>query len=174
MPHIRELKRHYVGSISITRAKQSFYVSCIRELEILCLLGQCVVWKEGQWTTKFLLLLSQVIMFHCIMQASRGGDSLYVDGFNVAEKLYQMDPKAFKLLTTSYIPHFFRDKLEYNPGRNISHAIKCPIKWVQPSNPDPYCSVWLPSVQSSHKVWNYRYFWITTISQLWRYKPKIE
>ena len=71
------------------------------------------------------------MMFHCIMQASRGGDSLFVDGFNVAEKLYQMDPKAFKLLTTSCIHHFVRDKLEYNPGRNISHAYKCPIKWVQ-------------------------------------------
>ncbi|XP_041378663.1 trimethyllysine dioxygenase, mitochondrial-like [Gigantopelta aegis] len=43
--------------------------------------------------------------FHCLWHDGTGGDTLLVDGFQVAEKLRQEDPAAFTNLTNQIVPH---------------------------------------------------------------------
>jgi gamma-butyrobetaine dioxygenase len=38
-------------------------------------------------------------LFHCITQASEGGDSRFLDGFRLAQKVWQKDPQAFTTLS---------------------------------------------------------------------------
>ena len=47
-------------------------------------------------------------MFHCIRSVASGGESIYVDGFNVATKLKEMDPDSFQVLTKTWLP--FQDE----------------------------------------------------------------
>ena len=44
-------------------------------------------------------------IFNCVSQGDQGGDSLYVDGFHVAQALHEQDPAAFEFLSTVAIPH---------------------------------------------------------------------
>jgi hypothetical protein len=46
-----------------------------------------------------------VALFHCIQNATEGGDSLWLDGFAVAEQLRREDPAAFKLLCNVPVAH---------------------------------------------------------------------
>ncbi len=49
-------------------------------------------------------------MFHCLKaEQVRGGDSLLVDGYRVAEVLREENPRAFELLSTIGSPQFTRD-----------------------------------------------------------------
>jgi gamma-butyrobetaine dioxygenase len=47
---------------------------------------------------------------HCIVNSANGGESLYCDGFHIAEELRQNDPGAFDLLTKVAIPFRFHDE----------------------------------------------------------------
>ena len=46
-----------------------------------------------------------VAVFHCLVNSNNGGESVYVDGFAVAESLREEEPEAFELLTTMPIQH---------------------------------------------------------------------
>ncbi|XP_041353182.1 trimethyllysine dioxygenase, mitochondrial-like [Gigantopelta aegis] len=46
-----------------------------------------------------------VMALHCLMHDGTGGETLLVDGFQVAEKLRQEDPAAFTNLTNQIVPH---------------------------------------------------------------------
>ena len=48
-------------------------------------------------------------LLHCLENESDGGGSLFVDGFQVAERLRREDPDAFHILTTTWLPFRFRD-----------------------------------------------------------------
>ncbi len=48
-------------------------------------------------------------MLHCIKFEAKGGQSVLVDGFAVAEKLRAEDPDAFDILTRTSIPSRFHD-----------------------------------------------------------------
>ncbi|XP_038055056.1 gamma-butyrobetaine dioxygenase-like [Patiria miniata] len=51
-----------------------------------------------------------VLLLHCIEQAAgEGGESLLVDGFKVALDLKEIDPEAFRLLTTYQFEYTHRD-----------------------------------------------------------------
>ncbi|RXG58859.1 Trimethyllysine dioxygenase, mitochondrial [Armadillidium vulgare] len=47
---------------------------------------------------------SRIQVFHCLKQASEGGESLYVDGFHIGEKLYNEDPACYEYLSTTALP----------------------------------------------------------------------
>jgi len=49
-------------------------------------------------------------IFHCLHADPNGGDTLLVDGFQVAHKLQQEDPAALQLLSTRPVPFQHRDK----------------------------------------------------------------
>ena len=46
-----------------------------------------------------------VALFHCLNNADKGGDSLWLDGFACAEELRRTDPAAFELLTKVQVRH---------------------------------------------------------------------
>ncbi|DAZ96194.1 TPA: hypothetical protein N0F65_012384 [Lagenidium giganteum] len=49
-------------------------------------------------------------VFNCIEQAENGGESRYIDAFNVAETLRKEDPAAFEVLANTRLPyHHFDD-----------------------------------------------------------------
>ncbi|RXG67698.1 Trimethyllysine dioxygenase, mitochondrial [Armadillidium vulgare] len=43
-------------------------------------------------------------VFHCLKLASEGGESFYVDGFHIGEKLYNEDPACYEYLSTTALP----------------------------------------------------------------------
>ncbi len=45
---------------------------------------------------------------HCLTSSATGGDSLFADGFALAEELRTADPEAFRLLTTTPVPFAYR------------------------------------------------------------------
>jgi gamma-butyrobetaine dioxygenase len=47
---------------------------------------------------------------HCLANAAKGGESIFADGFAIAEDLRSLDPAAFELLSTVPIPFRFYDK----------------------------------------------------------------
>ncbi|KAB7504033.1 Trimethyllysine dioxygenase, mitochondrial [Armadillidium nasatum] len=51
---------------------------------------------------------SRIQVFHCLKQASEGGESLYVDGFHIGEKLYNEDPACYEYLSTTALPGEYR------------------------------------------------------------------
>ena len=46
-----------------------------------------------------------VALFHCLQNADKGGDSLWLDGVACAEELRRTDPAAFDLLTKVKVRH---------------------------------------------------------------------
>jgi gamma-butyrobetaine dioxygenase len=51
---------------------------------------------------------------HCLVHAARGGESIFVDGFRVAEILRAEDPEAFELLATEEVEYrFFNEGGDY-------------------------------------------------------------
>ena len=53
----------------------------------------------------FLFLCFSIVTFHCLSHDGQGGETLLVDGFQVAQKLRQEDPAAFDNLTKQIVPH---------------------------------------------------------------------
>jgi len=49
----------------------------------------------------YLQKVPDVALFHCIQNAESGGESLWADGFALAEELRATDPRAFDLLATT-------------------------------------------------------------------------
>jgi len=47
--------------------------------------------------------------FHCLKQASTGGESRLLDGFQVAIELKRKDPEAFRILTDCYVVNYEDD-----------------------------------------------------------------
>lgn len=47
-------------------------------------------------------------IFHCLVNTDEGGESIYVDGFAIAEALRVEAPEAYGLLTTVPVPHIRR------------------------------------------------------------------
>lgn len=47
---------------------------------------------------------------HCLANAAKGGESIFADGFMIAEDLRSLDPAAFELLSTVPIPFRFHDE----------------------------------------------------------------
>eukprot|EP00929_Paragymnodinium_shiwhaense_P063885 TRINITY_DN3196_c0_g1_i1.p1 TRINITY_DN3196_c0_g1~~TRINITY_DN3196_c0_g1_i1.p1 ORF type:complete len:459 (-),score=78.58 TRINITY_DN3196_c0_g1_i1:278-1654(-) len=47
-----------------------------------------------------------VQLFHCFRPAAEGGESMFLDGFQAAQTLFQRDPAAFKVLTETPVRHF--------------------------------------------------------------------
>jgi trimethyllysine dioxygenase len=45
-----------------------------------------------------------LMLFHCVQFEGSGGESVFVDGFRVAETLEQNNPEAFEVLTTIAVP----------------------------------------------------------------------
>ena len=56
--------------------------------------------------------LNRLQMFHILEHVGVGGKSLFVDGFNVAEKLRVQDPESFKVLSTAPLPTRYLDSKE--------------------------------------------------------------
>ncbi len=48
---------------------------------------------------------------HCLSNEAQGGDSIYGDGFFMAEQLRKSDPEAFAILSTVPIQHRFHDEI---------------------------------------------------------------
>ncbi len=48
-------------------------------------------------------------LLHCLENDTEGGGSLFVDGFQAAERLRREDPEAFNILTTTWVPFRFHD-----------------------------------------------------------------
>ncbi|RVU36863.1 DUF971 domain-containing protein [Hwanghaeella grinnelliae] len=48
-------------------------------------------------------------LLHCLENESDGGGSLFIDGFQAAERLRHEDPTAFHILATTWLPFRFRD-----------------------------------------------------------------
>jgi len=48
-------------------------------------------------------------LLHCLENDTEGGGSLFVDGFQAAERLRREDPEAFRILATTWLPFRFRD-----------------------------------------------------------------
>ncbi|RXG54116.1 Trimethyllysine dioxygenase, mitochondrial [Armadillidium vulgare] len=46
----------------------------------------------------------RIQVFHCLKLASEGGESFYVDGFHIGEKLYNEDPACYEYLSTTALP----------------------------------------------------------------------
>jgi alpha-ketoglutarate-dependent taurine dioxygenase len=67
-----------------------------------------------------------VALFHCLNNADRGGDSLWLDGFACAEELRRKDPAAFDLLTKVNVRHMdITDKWDLqasHPTIEINHS----------------------------------------------------
>ena len=53
----------------------------------------------------------QVFLLHCMKQASKGGESIFMDGFNLATKLYKTDPQAFQILTKTCLPFDYEEEV---------------------------------------------------------------
>ncbi|CAN0483617.1 unnamed protein product, partial [Phaeothamnion confervicola] len=52
-------------------------------------------------------------LFNCVTAAVRGGESTYVDGFAVAERLQRDNPDAFEFFCRTPISYFSRDDRGY-------------------------------------------------------------
>ncbi|WP_425403104.1 2-trimethylaminoethylphosphonate dioxygenase [Hwanghaeella sp.] len=48
-------------------------------------------------------------LLHCLQNETDGGGSLFVDGFQVADRLRRDDPEAFRILSTTWLPFRFHD-----------------------------------------------------------------
>lgn len=63
-------------------------------------------------------------MFHILERKGTGGESLFVDGFKVAEELRKRDPKAFEVLSTTPIPTRY---LDHKEGVNLRPLLFQPM-----------------------------------------------
>ena len=52
---------------------------------------------------------------HCLANEAEGGGSVFCDGFAMAEELRRIDPDAFEVLSTTYVPMRFHDQ-DYDLG----------------------------------------------------------
>lgn len=48
-------------------------------------------------------------LLHCLENDTEGGGSLFIDGFQAAERLRREDPEAFRFLSTNWVPFRYRD-----------------------------------------------------------------
>ena len=61
-----------------------------------------------------------VQFLHCLENTVEGGLSLFLDGAAVAEALREEDPEAFSLLSSHYIPFFYRhDNWDYRAHQRV-------------------------------------------------------
>ena len=67
----------------------------------------------------------QLQLLHCLAQASEGGESVVVDGFNAAERLRRESPEDFELLTRHAVP--FRYVEDGEGGRQVDLQAKSPL-----------------------------------------------
>jgi alpha-ketoglutarate-dependent taurine dioxygenase len=49
-------------------------------------------------------------VLHCILPANDGGDSLFADGYAIAEHLRRVDPEAFAVLSQNPVPFHYRSR----------------------------------------------------------------
>lgn len=54
---------------------------------------------------------------HCIKYEATGGQSLLVDGFNIAKVLKQSSPRAFEFFSRTLIPFHYRDDVNHHDFR---------------------------------------------------------
>lgn len=87
-------------------------------------------------------------IFHCLQADPDGGDTLLVDGFQVARKLEQTDPAALRLLSSRPVPFQHRDKdnhmVAYHTiiGRDLDGNVS--RQPPSPPPPPPSSSLLLP------------------------------
>jgi gamma-butyrobetaine dioxygenase len=67
----------------------------------------------------------QLQLLHCLAQASEGGESVVVDGFNAAERLRRESPADFALLTRHAVP--FRYVEDGDGKRQVDLQAKSPL-----------------------------------------------
>lgn len=67
----------------------------------------------------------QLQLLHCLAQASEGGESVVVDGFNAAERLRRESPEDFELLTRHAVP--FRYVEDGDSVRQVDLQAKSPL-----------------------------------------------
>ena len=63
------------------------------------------IWLQHHTDFTYCDKVPDVALFHCIQNATEGGDSLWLDGFAVAEQLRREDPAAFQLLSDVPVAH---------------------------------------------------------------------
>ncbi len=73
------------------------------------------VWRQAN---------SGLILLHCLQAEARGGETLLVDGFNVAHHLRQQHPAAFKLLSSQPL-NFFASVKNGDEWRSSGKIVSC-------------------------------------------------
>nr|KAG5696473.1 hypothetical protein BaRGS_016512 [Batillaria attramentaria] len=64
--------------------------------------------------TTYYSLPAGIQVFHCLHHDGEGGETLLVDGFNVAEKLRKSNPSYFDTLVRTEVPHECIEKSNYH------------------------------------------------------------
>lgn len=81
------------------------YIFDLRGENIARAAGKTVMGQNPHTDDAFYYAAPGVAVFHCLVNSNNGGESVYVDGFAVAESLREEEPEAFELLTTMPIQH---------------------------------------------------------------------
>lgn len=66
-------------------------------------------------------------LLHCVEVSTDGGDSLFVDGFAVAETLREIDPDAFELLHSVAVPFIRKRNDAVDQGEDVNMQAHAPV-----------------------------------------------
>jgi len=96
----RLIADHLVGAVETTVFGYKFVIKKVGEPHNLAF-DSISLQQHTDFT--YLKKVPDVALFHCISNAESGGDSLWADGFALAEELRRMDPQAFRLLSETSV-----------------------------------------------------------------------
>ena len=81
------------------------YIFDLRGENIARAAGKTVMGQNPHTDDAFYYAAPGVAVFHCLVNSTEGGESVYVDGFAVAQSLREEEPEAFELLASVPIQH---------------------------------------------------------------------
>lgn len=53
-------------------------------------------------------------MFHCLQPAEEGGETVLVDGFSLAQKFKEKDPKGYDFLSSTVFPAEYKEEGQHH------------------------------------------------------------
>ncbi len=91
-----------VGACETTNFGYKFVIKSVRDAHNLAFDN---IYLQHHTDFTYCRKCPDVALFHCLNNADKGGDSLWLDGFACAEELRRTDPAAFELLTKVQVRH---------------------------------------------------------------------
>ena len=91
-----------VGAVETTNFGYKFVIKSVRDPHNLAFDN---IYLQHHTDFTYCRKCPDVALFHCLNNADKGGDSLWLDGFACAEELRRTDPSAFDLLTKVQVRH---------------------------------------------------------------------